>query len=59
MDKTPEPQSHVLVPLQLSYEVLELMTSTYATRMREHGHAWSAMNAAYMAMVGYYRTKEK
>ena len=57
MDKTPAPQSHVLMPLQLQSEALELMRSTHAAHMEEHGNSWSAMNAAYMALVGYYKEK--
>ena len=55
MDKTPAPQSHVLVPLQPQPDPLEMMRHAHAANMLEHGNAWSAMYAAYLALVGYYK----
>ena len=58
MSGKPATKSHVSIPLQLPHEVLELMRSTHAAHMMEHGDARSAMNAAYLALVSYYRPKE-
>ena len=57
MDKTPAPQSHVSIPLQLPHEVLELMRLKYSAHIFRHGDARAAMNAAYMALVKHYKEK--
>ena len=51
------PPAHVSIPLQLQPDALELMRHAHAANMLEHGDARSAMNSAYMALVGYYKEK--